>query len=209
MFYETAKGHGLPHDPFKAIVAPRPIGWISTVDDKGRPNLAPYSFFSAMANRPPMVGFTSEGLKDSVINAKQTREFVCNLSTLELAKEMNETSAEVPLGVDEFKLSGLVAAPCRLVKPPRVAASPAVLECKTTQVLELANIEGELTDRYLVIGQVVGVHIDDAYLTSNGRFDTVAAAALARCGYRDYSVVTAMFEMERPSVPDLKVAAGG
>lgn len=208
MFYETAKGHGLLHDPFKAIVAPRPIGWISTVDDKGRPNLAPYSFFSAMANTPPMVGFTSEGMKDSVINAKLTGEFVCNLSTLELAREMNETSADVPHGIDEFKLAGLATAPCRLVRAPRVAASPAALECKMTQVLELTNVEGWGIDRYLVIGQVVAVHIDDAYM-NNGRFDTVAAASLARCGYRDYSVVTAMFEMERPKVPSMKVPAGG
>jgi len=161
-----------------------------------------------MANTPPMVGFTSEGMKDSVVNAKLTGEFVCNLSTLELAREMNETAADVAHGVDEFKLSGLAPAPCRLVKPPRVAASPAVLECKVTQVLELADIDGRGIDRYLVIGQVVAVHIDDAFL-KNGRFDTVAAASLARCGYRDYSVVTAMFEMERVKVPDLKVAAGG
>lgn len=207
MYYETAKGHGLLHDPFKAIVAPRPIGWISTVDGMGRPNLAPYSFFSAMANRPPMVGFTSEGMKDSVANAKLTGEFVCNLSTLELAREMNETSAGVPPGVDEFQLSGLKAAPCTLVKPPRVAGSPAALECKVTQFHELTDIEGQGMGRYLAIGQVVAVHIDDAYMTDDGRFDTAAAASLARCGYRDYSVVKEVFEMLLPVKPAEEASA--
>jgi flavin reductase (DIM6/NTAB) family NADH-FMN oxidoreductase RutF len=197
LFYEPGKGHGLPHDPFKAIVAPRPIGWISTVDAQGRHNLAPYSFFAAMASSPPIVGFSSEGMKDSPANAIATGEFVCNLSTVALARAMNATSENVARGIDEFDKAGLSRAPCRLVKAARVAESPAALECKVLQVLELHDLDGRGTDRHLVIGQVVGVHIDERFL-KHGRFDTAAAQPLARCGYRDYAAVTEIFAMARP-----------
>lgn len=197
MFYETRQGHGLPHDPFKAIVAPRPIGWISTVDAQGRHNLAPYSFFSAMASTPPVVAFSSEGMKDSPANAIATGEFVCNLSTVALAKAMNATSAGVARGINEFEVAGLTMAPCRLVKPGRVAESPAALECRVLHVLELHDLDGSAMDRHLIIGQVVGVHIDERYL-KNGFFDTAAAQPLARCGYRDYAAVTEIFAMARP-----------
>ncbi len=197
MFYEPKSGHGLRHDPFKAIVAPRPIGWISTVDAAGRHNLAPYSFFNAISSKPPMVAFSSEGMKDSVRNARATGEFVCNLATAALAEGMNMSAANVPPEVDEFELAGLATAPCRLVRPLRVAASPAALECKVTDVLHLRDLDGNETDRHLVLGQVVGVHIDEGYL-DNGLFDTARAVPLARCGYREYASVTAVFEMLRP-----------
>lgn len=197
-FYEPLKGHGLPHDPFKAILAPRPIGWISTVDAQGRVNLAPYSFFAAIATFPPMLCFSSDGRKDSVNNAEATGEFVCNLATRDLAWAMNETCAPLPHGENEMIRAGLEAAPSRLVRPPRVAATPAALECKVTQVLQLTGADGAKRDNWMVIGEVVGVHIDPAFL-KDGRFDTAAARPLARCGYRgDYVEVSALFEMLRP-----------
>lgn len=197
MFYEPQSGHGLRHDPFKAIIAPRPIGWISTIDPQGRRNLAPYSFFNAVCTEPPMLAFCSEGMKDSARNAEATGEFVFNLATAALAEAMNQSSASVPLDVDEFELAGLAAAPCRLVRAPRVAASPAALECRVIDVLHLRDLAGNGVDRYLVIGQVVGVHIDEAYLT-DGLFDTARAMPLARCGYNDFASVTSVFPMPRP-----------
>ncbi len=197
MFYEPKRGHGLPHDPFKAIVAPRPIGWISTVDEHGRNNLAPYSFFNAISSAPPQVAFSSEGLKDSARNARATGEFVYNLATAALAQGMNESAASVAPDVDEFELARLASAPCRLVRPLRVAASPAAFECKVLDVLSLRDLEGRHTDHFLVLGQVVGVHIDESFL-NDGHFDTARAVPLARCGYREYASVTAVFEMLRP-----------
>jgi flavin reductase (DIM6/NTAB) family NADH-FMN oxidoreductase RutF len=206
MFYETRAGHPLPYDPFKAIVAPRPIGWISTIDAQGRHNLAPYSFFAALASRPPIVGFSSEGMKDTPANAIATGEFVFNLCTAPLAAAMNASSAHVPRGVNEFDLSGLAMAPSRLVRPARVAQSPAALECKVLQGFELRDLDGQATDRHMVIGQVVGVHIDDRFV-KDGRFDTAAAQPLARCGYRDYAAVTEIFELLRPDDPLPEAAA--
>ncbi|WEX08703.1 flavin reductase family protein [Chelativorans sp. AA-79] len=197
MFYEPKDGHGLPHDPFKAIVAPRPIGWISSIDADGRLNLAPYSFFNALAGNPPMVGFSSEGVKDSVTNVRATGEFVVNLATRPLAEAMNLTSARVPHGHSEFEMSGLTPVPSRLVKPPRVGESPAALECKITQSIDLLDLAGRPTGRWFTIGQVVGVHIDDRYLRS-GLFDAAAARTIARCGYRDYAEVIEMFSMAPP-----------
>jgi flavin reductase (DIM6/NTAB) family NADH-FMN oxidoreductase RutF len=197
-FYDPREGHGLPHDPFKAIVAPRPIGWISTVDAGGRVNLAPYSFFNGFSSTPPIVGFSSEGRKDSLRNAEATGEFVCNLATHELAQAMNRTSAPVAAGVDEMLLAGLEAAPSRHVRPPRVARSPAALECRVLQIVHLSDLGGRALDNYLVLGQVVGVHLDRAYI-KDGRFDTAAARPIARCGYRgDYATVESVFEMIRP-----------
>ncbi|HTN12645.1 MAG TPA: flavin reductase family protein, partial [Acetobacteraceae bacterium] len=163
-FYEPRKGHGLPHDPFKAIVAPRPIGWISSLDAAGRPNLAPYSFFNAFCTFPPIVGFASERRKDSVDNVEATGEFVCNLVGMELAEAMNATSAGVPHGEDEMALAGLEAAACTVVKPPRVAKAAAALECKLLQVVRLAGADGIPLDNWLVLGEVVGVHIADRFL---------------------------------------------
>lgn len=197
-FYEPRRGHGLPHDPFKAIVAPRPIGWISTIDAQGQPNLAPYSFFNAFASFPPIVGFASEGRKDSIDNAEATGEFVCNLVGMELAQAMNATAAPVEHGIDEMQLAGLEAAACTVVKAPRVALAAAALECKVLQVIRLAGIDAVPLDNWLVLGEVVGVHIAERFLV-DGRFDTAAAQPVARCGYRgDYATVTSLFEMLRP-----------
>lgn len=196
-FYEPHTGHGLPHDPFKAIVAPRPIGWISTLDEKGRVNLAPYSYFNAVSSNPPMVMFSSEGLKHTAANARATGEFVANLATEDLRHAMNLTSASLPEGEDEMLHAGLTPAPSRTVKPPRVAESPAALECKVVSVTELEDVAGRKIGRYIVIGQVVGVHIDPAVL-EDGHFVTARARSLARCGYKDYAVVASTFELARP-----------
>ena len=198
-FYETRLGHGLPHDPFKAILAPRPIGWVSTVDTNGLVNLAPYSFFNGFNSDPPIVGFSSEGRKDSVSNAEATGEFVCNMVTRDLAELMNATSANVSHDINEMALVGLDPATSRLVKPPRVARAAAAFECKVVQILPLHDLAGDALDSFLVLGQVVGVHINPAFLI-DGRFDTAAARPIARCGYRgDYAEVTGLFEMIRPS----------
>jgi flavin reductase (DIM6/NTAB) family NADH-FMN oxidoreductase RutF len=197
-FYEPRLGHGLAHDPFKAIVAPRPIGWISSVDVEGRVNLAPYSFFNALCEWPPIVGFSSGGRKDSQRNVEATGEFVCNLATMRQAAAMNQSSAPYPHGVDEMAMAGLTAAPSRLVRPPRVADAPAALECKLLMVVPLIDLEGRATANTLILGQVVGVHIDRAYL-KEGLFDMVEAGTIARCGYvADYARVTELFEMRRP-----------
>jgi flavin reductase (DIM6/NTAB) family NADH-FMN oxidoreductase RutF len=198
VFYEPAKrNHGLPHDPFKAIVTPRPIGWISSLDRDGNLNLAPYSYFNAIATHPPMVMFSSESAKDSVANIEQTKEFVCNLVTWDLRDAMNKSSATVPHHVNEFELAGLEAAPSRLVKPPRVAASPCALECKLLQIVPLKDIEGRPVNVFTVIGQVVGVHIDEQFI-KDGILDTAAMVPIARCGYRQYARGDEIFEMTRP-----------
>jgi len=198
-FFEPSKGHGLKHDPFNAIVAPRPIGWISSVDREGRVNLAPYSYFNAIGNAPPLVMFSSSGWKDSVRNVEATGEFVANLVSMPLAEAMNLTSADLPHGTSEMDHAKLESAPSRVVKVPRVAASPAALECKLLQIIEVKDLNGDPANRWLVLGQVVGVHIDPAFLR-DGIFDTAAARTIARCGYRgDYSEVTELFDMPRPN----------
>ncbi len=198
-FYEPRQGHGLPHDPFKAIVAPRPIGWIGTVDAQGRPNLAPYSFFNAISSFPPMVYFNSEGRKDSLNNVEATGEFTCSLVSAPLARAMNATSAPSAPGVSEFALAGLAMAPSSRIRPPYVADAIAALECKVTQIIQLAGIDGVLLQTWMVLGEVIGVHIDDRWL-KDGIFDTAGANPIARCGYRgDYTEVTSLFEMIRPT----------
>ncbi len=198
MFYEPAKNdHGLPHDPFKAIVAPRPIGWITSISAKGEINLAPYSYFNGVSSRPPCVMFSSEGHKDSVSNVEATKEFVCNLATWELREQVNLTSATFPKVVNEMEQAGLAPAPSRLIKPPRVARAPCAMECKLLQIVPLNDVSGKFLDRYVVLGQVVGVHIDDRFL-KNGWLDTAAMRPIARCGYHEYAVVESLFEMVRP-----------
>ncbi|HEX5777866.1 MAG TPA: flavin reductase family protein [Xanthobacteraceae bacterium] len=198
MFYETASNnHGLPHDPFKAIVAPRPIGWISSLSAKGELNLAPYSYFNGVSSKPPCVMFASEGHKDSIANISETREFVCSLATWELREQMNATSATVSREVDEFMLAGLTAAQSKLVKPPRVAESPCALECRLVKIVNLGDEDATLADRQIVIGKVVGIHIDEQFIR-NGILDTAAMKPIARCGYRNYAVVLDQFEMIRP-----------
>ncbi|HHZ10363.1 MAG TPA: flavin reductase family protein [Rhizobiales bacterium] len=197
MFYEPSKGHGLPHDPFKAIVAPRPIGWISTMGRDGALNLAPYSFYNALTTDPHLVFFSAEGDKDSVVFARETGEFVVNLVGRGLAERMNASSIDAPLGFNEFEYAGLATAPSRLVKPPRVAGAPAALECRLTEIFRPKTIAGADSAAHVVIGQVIGVYIDDAMLT-DGLFDTVKAGTTARLGYMDYTTVTDIFAMRRP-----------
>ncbi len=199
-FYEPATGHGLPHDPFKAIVAPRPVGWVSTLSVGGTPNLAPYSFFNAVGDNPPIIAFSSSGPKHSLTNVEATGEFVWNMATRPLAEAMNVSSASVAPEVDEFTLARLETASSRLVAPHRVAASPASLECRLLQVVQLHDLDGKSTGDSLVIGQVVGVHIRRDFLR-DGLFDTGAAHPIMRAGYRDdYVEATpgAMFKMVRP-----------
>ena len=199
MFYACDKRDRsqLPHDPFKAIVAPRPIGWISSMSAKGEVNLAPYSFFNGVNSRPPMVMFASEGRKDSLENIEATGEFVCNLATWDLRDAMNATSAPLPHGIDEMARAGLAAAPCVLVKPPRVAAARCALECKLVRILALETHRQQPVDSHVVFGEVVGVHLDDRYVV-NGVLDTAALKPIARCGYDQYAVVETLFSMTRP-----------
>jgi flavin reductase (DIM6/NTAB) family NADH-FMN oxidoreductase RutF len=199
-FYEPRDGHRLPHDPLNAMVAPRPIGWISTVSADGVRNIAPYSFFNLINYTPPLIAFSSVGRKDSVANVEATGEFVWNLATRDLAEAMNATSAMVPADVDEFALAGLETLPSRLVAPERVAASPVAFECRLTQLIRLTDRHGVELDQYLVIGEAVGVHIDTAML-EDGVYQTARARPIMRGGGpADYFDVTEanLFRMWRP-----------
>lgn len=202
MFYEPSAGHGLPHDPFKAVVAPRPIGWISSLAADGSLNLAPYSFFNALSTHPHLVMFSSEGEKDSVTFARETSEFVANLVSRDLAEKMNASAVDAPRGVSEFGYAGLTPEPSRLVKPPRVKEALAALECKVTEILQPKGLDGRTGDRFVVFGEVVGVHIDDAAIDENGLFDIVRAGTVSRLGYMDYASVTETFSMRRPKWKD-------
>jgi flavin reductase (DIM6/NTAB) family NADH-FMN oxidoreductase RutF len=203
MFYETtANRHGLRHDPYKALAVPRPIGWISSVSKDGVCNLAPYSFFNAVSEKPHYVVFGSSGRKDSLVHIEETGEFVCNLATHDLRAHMNTTSAMVPRGVDEFPLAGLTAVKSQMVKPPRVKESPAAFECKHWQTIQLPPATpGGRSDAYLVIGLVVGIYIDDRFIR-DGLVDTAAMRPIARLGYMDYATVApeVVFTMHRPQV---------
>ncbi|MGO4325998.1 flavin reductase family protein [Cupriavidus sp. 2TAF22] len=199
-FYEPARGHGLPHDPFNAIVGPRPIGWISSRAADGVVNLAPYSFFNAFNYTPPIVGFSSVGYKDSVRNIEQTGEFCWNLATRALADPMNASCAAVPPEVDEFTLAGLTPAASRAVAVPRVAESPVSFECRLTQLIQLQGVDGQKVPTWLVLGEVVGVHVDRTLL-KDGIYDTAAARPILRGGGpADYFEIgpEALFRMRRP-----------
>ena len=199
-FYEPVNGHGLAHDPLNAIVAPRPIGWISTLSAEGVRNLAPYSFFSLYNYRPPIIGFTSTGWKDSVSNIQETKEFTWNLVTKHVAQQMNMTSASVPHETDEFTISGLTKAPSRKVDVPRVGESLVSFECKLTQMIQLQGADGKKADAWVTFGEVVGVHIDKS-LIRDGVYQTAEAYPILRAGRMgDYVQVRpdAMFEMVRP-----------
>ena len=201
MHYDaTGRNHGLKFDPFKALAVPRPIGWISTVDANGVPNLAPYSFFNAVSDRPAMVMFSSGGHKDSLRNIAATGEFTCSLATFDLREQMNMSSATVAPGVDEFALAGLSATASTYVKPPRVGESPAAFECRHWKTLEMPSPEeGKGAAYSVVFGLVVGIYIDDAYI-KDGIVDTPAMRPLARLGYMDYSVLTpeSVISLNRP-----------
>ncbi|GGC71744.1 flavin reductase family protein [Chelatococcus reniformis] len=198
MFYDAAaRPSSIRHDPLKALVVPRPIGWISAVSAKGEVNLAPYSFFNAVATSPGIVAFSSGGYKDSVAFIDETREFVCNIATFDLRHAMSETSAPLPRGESEFDVAGLEMEPSALVAPPRVKGIAAALECRWLSTTELADIGGQPTGWWLVLGQVVGVYIDDRFVT-DGIVDTAAMRPIARLGYRDYAVVDEVFSITRP-----------
>ncbi|ERJ17942.1 Flavoprotein oxygenase [Salinisphaera shabanensis E1L3A] len=199
-FYEPRNGHGLPHDPFNALVAPRPIGWISSKSTAGALNLAPYSFFNAFNYTPPIIGFASVGYKDSVANIQQTGEFAWNLATESLAEPMNESCAAVEPDVDEFELAGLTPAPSRVIDVARVAETPVSFECRLSQVVRLTGADGAQTDTWLVLGEVVGVHIDEQLLV-DGIYDTAAGQPIMRAGGpADYFRIGAdqRFRMRRP-----------
>ncbi len=199
-FYEPSKGHGLPHNPFNAIVGPRPIGWISTHNAEGRFNLAPYSFFNAFAYTPPVIGFASSGAKDTLRNTRATGEFVWNLATMPLAAQMNRTSASVPGDVSEFELAGLTPAASKLVSAPRVAESPVAFECVVTQIIQLTDRDGHDMPNWVVFGEVVGTHIARRLLV-DGIYDTAAAHPILRAGGPGgYAEITPeiMFNMPRP-----------
>jgi hypothetical protein len=198
--YQPRQGHGLRHDPFNAIVGPRPIGWISTRSASGVDNLAPYSFFNAFNYVPPIIGFASIGYKDTLRNIEETGEFVWNLTTRALAEAMNQSCAAVGPEVSEFALAGLTALASTMVEPPRVAESPVTFECKRTQILQLQGADGAQVDTWLVLGEVVAVHIDQALL-KDGVYDTAAAGPILRGGGpADYFAVgpEQLFQMHRP-----------
>lgn len=198
MFYETAtNAHGLPHDPFKAIVSPRPIGWIGTKGRDGSVNLAPYSYFNAISDHPKMVMFSSSGRKDTLRNVEETGVFTTSMVSRELAEKMNQTSTPAPYGENEFDLAGLTMMPGKLVDAPYAGEAHAALECKVTELFEAKGLDGTPSGSFVVIGQVLGIYIDEAALVE-GRLDMAAVAPLARLGYMDYADGAQTFEMRRP-----------
>jgi flavin reductase (DIM6/NTAB) family NADH-FMN oxidoreductase RutF len=199
-FYEPSKGHGLPHDPFNAIVGPRPIGWISSISAQGKLNLAPYSFFNGFNYVPPIIGFSSVGRKDSLNNIEETGEFVWNLATRPLAEQMNQSCAPVPPDVNEFELANLTPVASRIVNVPRVKETPVAFECKVTQIIQLQRANKELISSWLVLGEVVAVHIAKSML-KDGIYDTAAAEPILRGGGpADYFQLgpESLFKMYRP-----------
>jgi flavin reductase (DIM6/NTAB) family NADH-FMN oxidoreductase RutF len=203
MFYEPKNGHGLPRDPFKALVAPRPIGWFTTLNARGELNLAPYSYFNAVGDDPPVVMFSGGARdtgnhKDSVANAEATGEFVHNMVTWDLHQQMNTTSSEVPHGIDEADLAGLDLTPSSLVKPPRLKATPAALECRYLHTVEIAQ-NGAAGPNRVVFGEVIGIYIDDGII-KDGRVDLSLVRPVARLGYAQYAVVDTIFRMLRPGI---------
>ncbi|MDH3473765.1 MAG: flavin reductase family protein [Rhodospirillales bacterium] len=212
MFYETKDHHGLKHNPFKSLVVPRPIGWISSLDSEGRVNLAPFSFFNAVADDPPVVIFSAGGqhveggFKDTPLNVEATGEFVFNLATWALREKMNLTSVLAPRDWNEFEVAGLTPAPSRLVKPPRVKESPVHMECRYLQTVELPSRDAKSLNK-VVFGKVVGIHIDDGII-KDGLVDLAAIKPIARLGYMDYTVVETIFTMQRPKLEDLPPPTG-
>ncbi len=205
MFYKTNEPHGLPHNPFNALVTPRPIGWISSQDSKGTVNLAPYSFFNAVSYSPPQVMFATSGyhveggLKDTVSNIQETGEFVVNIVSWSLREAMNKSSADAPRETDEFDIAGLEKEPSELVSPPRVKASPAHLECRYVKTVELPRASEDAAN-LVVFGEVIGIHISDDILV-DGMVDMMKADVIGRLGYMDFTRVNNLFTMHRPSWP--------
>ena len=217
MFYEPDKNnHGLPRNPYKSIVIPRPIGWVSTLSKEGKVNLAPYSQFNNLGYDPPYVMFSASArdesaqMKDSVRNAIDTGEFVCNMATYDLRDAVNTTSQPHPPGVDEFEIAGLAKEPSQLVKPPRVAASPIHLECQYYSCVLLPG-NAPMNTTHVVIGKVIGVHIRDEVIGADGKLDVLKYKPLARLGYLDYTAVERVFtlEMTGPQAEKMRAGMGG
>ncbi len=198
MFYETKDHHGLAYDPFKAIIAPRPIGWISTLDKNGVPNLSPYSFFNGVCDKPPIIMFSSGGMKDSAQHAHDTGEFTFNFVSKKLKDNMNTSSAPWPRGHSEFTEAGLEMEEGVTVACPRVAAAAAALECKVLDFVQPKTLDGSPSPYIMVVGQATGIYIDDD-MVSEGRFDLVKADPIMRAGYHDYVGMGELFEMVRPN----------
>jgi len=208
MYYETARNdHGLRYNPLKACVVPRPIGWLTTISAAGIVNLAPFSFFNLLSYDPPFVMFSSgtheaDGdRKDSVVNVEETGEFVYNMATWAQRDQMNQTATIVERGVDEMAAAGLESLPSRIVRPPRVKGSPVHFECRLHQVIKLPGNK-PASEHHLVIGRVLAVHIDDAALTADGRVDILKLRPIARLGYKDYTTIDSVFQMEKRSPED-------
>jgi len=202
MFYSTdANHHGLSHDPFKAIVTPRPIGWIGSKGSDGSINLSPYSYFNAVCNRPKIIMFSSDGRKDSARNAEETGAFTANFVSRNLVDKMNTSSVEVPYSVDEFGLAGLTAKAGTLIDAPYVAEAFAVLECRVTEIRNPMTLSGVPAGNLMVFGEVVGIHIDEAIIR-DGRLDMELARPMGRMGYMDYSEASDVFEILRPRLPE-------
>jgi flavin reductase (DIM6/NTAB) family NADH-FMN oxidoreductase RutF len=206
MFYETDKGnHGLPYNPLKACVVPRPIGWITTISGAGVVNLAPFSFFNLLSYDPPFVLFSAgsheidQGLKDTVANIQETGEFVYNMATWAQREQMNQTGFIVERTVDELAAAGLEPLASRLVRPPRVKGAPVHFECRLHQIIRLPG-RNPSAEHNAVIGQVIGVHIDDEALTADGRIDILKIRPIARLGYKDYTSVDSIFQMKKRTV---------
>lgn len=197
--YSPSEGHGLKFNPFKALIAPRPIGWISSVSPEGAVNLAPYSYFNALNDNPPLLMFVSHTRKHSLENIEATGEFVHNVCSASLAVEMNQTSANYPAGVSEMAEAGLAGLPSDVVAPPRLAAAPASFECKLVEIKRLTDAAGEATECWMVIGEAVRVHIDRNFI-HDGIVDENALSLLGRLGYFNYAAVDNVFEMKRPKV---------
>lgn len=209
MYYDPrTEPHGLAHSPVTTLVLPRPIGWITTLTRAGTVNLAPYSFFNLVSGTPPFVMFSSGPRKDSQTNAEETGEFVYNMATWDLREVMNASSAEFDSGESEPGKLGLEMLPSRQVKPPRVKRAPIHLECKYFKTIELFGSTGQKARSSVVIGEVVGVHVDDSLIT-DGMINITKARPIARLGYMDYCVVDEVFEMLRPESPEAAIAATG
>ncbi len=202
MFYRTDTNvHGLAHDPFKALVAPRPIGWIGTKGRDGSINLSPYSFFNIVSDTPKIVMFSSSGRKDSLRNAEETGVFTASLASRNLAEKVNASSVAVGYGINEFPIAGLEPENGRLVDAPYVREAFAALECRLTEVIQPLTLKGERAQSYMVFGEVVGIHIDESVIRE-GRIDMASLRPIARMGYRDYCDGGAdVFQMTRPATP--------
>lgn len=207
MYYDPRRNnHGLSHNPMTALVVPRPIGWISTLSRSGVVNLAPYSFFNVVSGAPPFIMFASKPRKDSQRNAEETGEFVASMATYDLREAVNASSAELGPAISEPERIGLEMAPCHEVKPPRVARSPVALECKYFKTIELISSDGTRNTSSVILGEVVGIHIDDSVIV-NGHIDVTRMQPLARLGYMDYCAVNELFAIQRPAAPDPESSA--